>query len=121
MHKWNAARRGIQFLLTFEEWWSIWQASGCWHERGRGKGKYCMARYRDRGSYEIGNVRVCLNEENRAEYIPTLAYRARLSAAKRGNKHKLGHLGHRHTAETRAKMSVAAYARRSRRDNGRIL
>src|SRR5277367_2315312 len=33
-HKQRAAKRGIAFLLTFDEWWSIWDASGHWNERG---------------------------------------------------------------------------------------
>lgn len=67
LHRWNATQRGIPFLLSFEEWREIWLASGKWLERGTRKGRYCMARYGDQGAYEIGNVRICLAEENRAE------------------------------------------------------
>lgn len=52
----HAKRRGIKFLLSFNEWWSIWQQSGKYSLRGRGKGRYCMCRYNDSGAYEIGNV-----------------------------------------------------------------
>jgi hypothetical protein len=66
-HRSSSASRGIQFLLTFEEWWEIWQASGHWHERGPGRDKYCMARFGDRGSYAVGNVDIITNRQNAAE------------------------------------------------------
>lgn len=66
-HRQNARRRGIAFLLTFEEWWAIWRNSGRWSKRGWRKGQYVMARYGDRGAYEVTNVRICLAEENRQE------------------------------------------------------
>lgn len=60
----NAARRGIGWHLSLGDFWRIWQESGRWQERGRGKGKYCLARYADRGDYTIGNVWVCSFPEN---------------------------------------------------------
>lgn len=66
-HRNNALTRNIPFLLTFEEWWSLWEQSGKWEQRGWRRGQYCMARVGDMGSYEIGNVRICLAEDNRAE------------------------------------------------------
>lgn len=45
----------------------IWEASGKWHLRGNKRGEYCMCRPGDKGAYEIGNVKIVLNEENRAE------------------------------------------------------
>jgi len=42
--------------LSFDEWLSIWEASGHLHERGLGVGKYVMSRTGDLGHYEIGNV-----------------------------------------------------------------
>ena len=30
----GAKKRGIAFLLTFEQWWSVWEASGKWENRG---------------------------------------------------------------------------------------
>ena len=62
-----AKGRGIPFLLTFEEWWKIWQDSGHWEERGCGKGKYVMARYGDIGPYDTGNVKIITMEENTVE------------------------------------------------------
>jgi hypothetical protein len=64
----DAAKRGILFLLTFEEWWEIWQKSGHWHERGSGLGQYVMARFGDIGPYAVGNVKIITNKQNTAEY-----------------------------------------------------
>jgi hypothetical protein len=66
-HRSAARGRGIPFLMTFDEWWEVWRASGKWPERGRHKGQYCMARFRDLGAYETGNVRIILGRENLAE------------------------------------------------------
>lgn len=66
-HAGVAKQRGIPFLLTFEEWLGIWLDSGKWLERGWNKGQYVMARIGDKGAYEIGNVYICLSEENRAD------------------------------------------------------
>src|SRR5580765_8503076 len=59
----NAKKRGIPFLLTFDEWWLIWQSSQKWEQRGRRKGQYVMARFKDLGPYTVGNVRICTIEE----------------------------------------------------------
>jgi hypothetical protein len=63
----SAKRRNIPFVLTFEEWWLVWESSGKWQERGLGSDQYCMARFGDTGAYEIGNVRIITGSENRAE------------------------------------------------------
>jgi hypothetical protein len=68
-HKGNARVRNIPFLITFEEWRDIWLESGKWDQRGYRRGQYCMARYGDKGAYEVGNVRICLVEENHAERL----------------------------------------------------
>jgi hypothetical protein len=79
----SAKRRGVTFLMTFAEWWSIWQTSGKWEQRGRHKGQYVMARFRDAGPYAVGNVRICTGAENQAEQGANLSAesRARISAA----------------------------------------
>jgi hypothetical protein len=63
-HKATAKRRNIPFLLTFEQWWDIWQQSGHWLDRGKGHGKYVMSRIGDLGSYEIGNVFIQSSVQN---------------------------------------------------------
>lgn len=60
----NAWKRGIEWKFTLWSWWLIWSASGKWDQRGRGQGKYVMARYGDAGAYEPGNVFICLAVEN---------------------------------------------------------
>ena len=54
----HARSRGIGFELTFEQWWSIWQESEKWVQRGKAVGCFCMARNGDVGAYEIGNVAI---------------------------------------------------------------
>lgn len=55
--KWQAENhRKIKWKLSFVEWLDIWKKSRKLSQRGRGKGKYCMARYNDQGAYEVGNV-----------------------------------------------------------------
>lgn len=61
-HKHNAKRRGIPFLLTFEQWWEIWAPH--WPDRGKGAGKLVMARYGDEGPYASWNVRIVTQEHN---------------------------------------------------------
>lgn len=55
----NAKRRGILFLLTFAEWYGVWQDSGRWPQRGGRKlAHYVMSRKGDTGAYEVGNVEI---------------------------------------------------------------
>jgi len=63
-HRQNARQRNIEFTLTYDEWYDIWQKSGHWSERGRGPGKYVMCRYGDIGPYAIGNVYIDTQEHN---------------------------------------------------------
>ena len=60
----QAKHRGIDWFLTFDEWTSIWEASGKWLLRGKKKGQYVMARTGDVGPYSAGNVYICLSSEN---------------------------------------------------------
>jgi hypothetical protein len=62
--KYRAKSRGIEFILTFEEWWDIWQQSGKWEQRGCKKGCYVMSRIGDTGSYSINNVFIQLHDLN---------------------------------------------------------
>ena len=60
----NAKARGIGWELTFEQWWSIWQDSGRWQERGCHADNYCMCRIGDVGPYAVGNVFIATFREN---------------------------------------------------------
>ena len=61
-HKANSKRRGIPFLLTFEQWWEAWAPH--WPNRGKGAGKLVMARYGDEGPYASWNVHIITQEHN---------------------------------------------------------
>ena len=81
-----AKARGISFELSFAQWLSIWTESGHFHERGTLKDQYVMARFRDRGPYAVGNVRIITGAQNRAEQvgIVTPEHAAKISAALKG-------------------------------------
>jgi hypothetical protein len=64
-HKASAASRGIDFDLTFDEWWAIWEPR--WGQRGSRAGQMQMCRTGDRGGYWPGNVRIDTREANMAE------------------------------------------------------
>lgn len=65
----NARVRGVEWDLTFAEWWCIWHESGKWSQRGRGRDKYVMARHGDSGAYRAGNVKIIRFDANNSEYI----------------------------------------------------
>ena len=69
----NAKARGITWLLTLEQFTAIWKRSKRWHLRGRGRGKYHLARKGDRGAYKVGNVRIILHENNGREIVSNMA------------------------------------------------
>lgn len=60
----QAKARGIDWQLTFDEWFDIWQKSGFYHLRGKGKGSYVMSRYNDTGPYHINNIFIQSNSKN---------------------------------------------------------
>ena len=62
----KAKRRGVEFNLTFKEWRDLW--SEHWDERGTGSDQFCMCRTNDEGAYEVGNVRIDTNLNNKLEH-----------------------------------------------------
>ena len=64
-HKSGSKARGIEFKLTFSEWWELWQPY--FHNRGKRADQFCMCRYMDKGAYEIGNVLIKTQKENAQE------------------------------------------------------
>ena len=64
-HKGSAKERGVEFHLSFEEWWGLWEPF--WERRGQKAQDMCMCRKADKGAYEIGNVRIATNKENQQE------------------------------------------------------
>jgi hypothetical protein len=96
-------------LLSFDDWLKIWRDSGRLAERGRKRGQYCMARFKDSGPYAVGNVKIILSGDNLSE--------AQLGCL-RSEKHKeairRSKLGIPRSKEVRAKMSLAAKLRQPR-------
>jgi hypothetical protein len=103
----QAKARGVPFLLTFEEWWAIWQESGRWAEKGTRKDQYCMARTGDKGPYSVGNVRICTMAENRIEQAANITNETRKRMAWAAKSRK----PYERTPEIRQKMSVSLKAR----------
>jgi hypothetical protein len=101
--QYSAARRGIEFLLSFEEWLDIWRSSGKLSKRGRGKGKYCMARLGDRGPYKVGNVEIILDEKNKSDWQKHPKAKANLR--------RLIEIAANPSPETRRKISLAGRGR----------
>jgi hypothetical protein len=57
----------IEWLFTFETWIDLWLKSGHWHQRGKGRGQYCMSRFGDVGPYAPWNVEIKTVGENNSE------------------------------------------------------
>jgi len=68
MQRNSANQRGIEWGLSLAQWWDVWQTSGKWELRGRGKGHYCMSRINDENGYRVGNVSILRVEENGRDY-----------------------------------------------------
>jgi hypothetical protein len=62
VHRKTAKKRGIGFLLTFEEWCDWWGED--FANRGNTKGKLVMARFGDEGPYALSNIKKILHSEN---------------------------------------------------------
>ena len=107
-HKNGAKLRGIKFLLSFDEWLSVWKKSGKLSQRGRMREQYCMARFGDKGPYRIGNVKIIPNYENRAEMKLSNKTRLLMRKAKLGKKLSAAHRAKIAAGNTGKKMSVEA-------------
>lgn len=59
----SAKGRGIDWNIKLWDWWTIWQESGHWEDRGPGHG-YVMCRFADEGAYEVGNVYIATGVHN---------------------------------------------------------
>lgn len=65
VQKRKAKQRGIEWKLSFNEWWKVWEESGKWNQRG--VDGYAMCRNGDSGSYSMGNVRIDTFKNNSLE------------------------------------------------------
>lgn len=112
-HKGNAKVRGVEFMLTFEQWRDWWVATGKWEQRGRGRGKYCMRRYGDVGPYSIDNVFCGTNEDNVRDgnlgKVMSQETRQLIASANTGKAHpwSVGERNPMHRPEVKAKISAA--------------
>jgi len=100
-HSKDARARGIEFLLTFDEWLKIWTDSGKLAQRGRRSDQFCMARYGDKGAYVVGNVRIISGLENHRErqFSPSVKQRADHSKRMSGSGNSM--FGKTHSQEAR--------------------
>jgi len=71
----NARKRGIEWEMTFPEWWSVWEESGRYEQRGRRGDLYVMARRQDFGPYAAWNVYITTMSQNAADYQAELKRR----------------------------------------------
>ena len=72
----KAKDRKVNWNISFPEWWKVWQESGYWSQRGRGKG-YCMTRIGDTGGYEVGNVEIKTIGQNASDSYLKHSYESR--------------------------------------------
>lgn len=59
----TAMTRKIPWEISLWDWWMVWQASGKWEQRGRGRG-YMMCRKGDQGPYSLDNVYIATGAHN---------------------------------------------------------
>jgi DNA-binding CsgD family transcriptional regulator len=71
----SAGYRGIEWRMTFPEWWEIWEQSGHYADRGRGREGYVMARQQDFGPYAAWNVYIVTGAANVTDYQAELKRR----------------------------------------------
>lgn len=60
----NVLKRYSEWTLTFREWWQVWERSGRWKERGKGRGNFVMARIDRSRGFCKGNVHITTHENN---------------------------------------------------------
>lgn len=105
--KHQAAKRGIDFNLTYEEWITWWGDD--LDKRGNGPNDLCMCRYKDQGAYELGNIYKDTRRNNSIEgmknYKRTPEHAAKISASNKGR--IAPNKGVPHTEETKAKIRSA--------------
>lgn len=73
----NSIKRGIAWEIKFPEWCQIWDESGKWSDRGRGK--YVMARIGDCGPYKVGNVEIITAAQNSRDSYLVISMAERLA------------------------------------------
>lgn len=97
----DARHRSIDFLLSFDQWLDIWEASGRLAERGRLYGQFVMARLGDVGSYSVDNVEIITSGQNHKDGN---IGKPRPKSLEHRRKLGLAHLGKALTEEHRKKI-----------------
>lgn len=64
----NADIRGIEWKFNLWTWWTFWQESGHWNERGRCGEAYVMGRFGDAGPYSPDNCYIAKVGDNIRHY-----------------------------------------------------
>lgn len=67
VQKADAKRRGIDFIISFVDWMTVWASSGKLKLRGRCDGQFVMARRGDRGPYSVENVVIITANKNTSD------------------------------------------------------
>ncbi len=52
----NAMNRGIEWTLSYEQWWALWEASGHWDDYGCRQGGFVLARIDTTKGFHLDNV-----------------------------------------------------------------
>ena len=69
IQKHSAAKRGIPFLFTFEQWSEWWLTDDRWSRRGRKAGQLQMGRKGNSGPYSPDNVECATKEEKQKSQL----------------------------------------------------
>ena len=73
IQKHSATKRGIPFLLTFEQWSEWWLTDDRWSRRGRKAGQLQMGRKGDSGPYSPDNVECATKEQKQKAQLTALS------------------------------------------------
>lgn len=101
----NAKRRGILWQLTFAEWWTLWQESGQWENRGRLRGQFCMSRFGDQGPYALDNIFIQERTANDREREGSRSPQQLRARVVRGSRHRWAVLNEEQVAEIRRRLA----------------
>lgn len=59
----NALQRGIEWSLSFGQWWMFWEDSGQWENHGRGFNKFVLTRKNYKKGFHLDNVEIAVFSE----------------------------------------------------------
>jgi hypothetical protein len=65
-HRANAKNRGVEWQLTFEDWWAVWEPH--WDQRGPHANGAIMCRIQEPGPYSPDNVRIGTKSQNTQQW-----------------------------------------------------